>query len=321
MMRIDRNSKNISFPAQLGILLGLIGAGLIIGSLISAVAWLMMTGRPILTMAVDMLKPQYYNAVMVIQAISTFFLFFIPVYVLALICYRRPAKFMGFNTNINFKQIFLLLGILILTFPLSGALAELNKILPISEQWAARFKAMENSRAAQEAALININSFPRYIISLIVIGLLPGLFEEVCFRAGLQNILTRWFKGPWLAIILTAIVFSVIHISYYGFLVRFALGIILGVVFYYSGSIWLSVLFHFLYNGLQVTVLYMFNLSGTKNQKDIEENFPVWAGVVALVFIIYLFIKFRQNSLSQKAKIVEDDFPDDDFHNWAAAQT
>jgi len=317
---VDRNSRNISFPAQLGILLALIGGGLIIGSIIAGIAWIVMTGRPILAMAGDMLKPQYYNAVMVIQAISTFFMFFIPVYIFALICYRKPAKFMGFNTNINLKQIFLILGILILTFPLSGALAELNKILPISREWAAKFKAMEDSRAAQEAALININSFPRYIISLIVIGLLPGLFEEVCFRAGLQNILTRWFKSPSLAIILTAVLFSVIHISYYGFLVRLALGIILGLVFYYSGSIWLSVLFHFLYNGLQVTALYMFNLSGVKNQKGIEESFPIWAGVVALCFIIYLFSRFRHISLSQKAKIVEDD-SNDDFQNWVTAQS
>ena len=319
-MVIDRNSRNISFPAQLGILLALIGGGLIIGSIIAAVAWIVMTGRPILAMAGDMLKPQYYNAVMVIQAISTFFMFFIPVYIFALICYRKPAKFMGFNTNVNLKQIFLILGILILTFPLSGALAELNKILPISREWAAKFKAMEDSRAAQEAALININSFPRYIISLMVIGLLPGLFEEVCFRAGLQNILTRWFKSPSPAIILTAVLFSVIHISYYGFLVRLALGIILGLVFYYSGSIWLSVLFHFLYNGLQVTALYMFNLSGVKNQKGIEESFPIWAGAVALCFIIYLFSRFRQISLSQKAKIAEDD-PNDDFQNWVTAQS
>jgi membrane protease YdiL (CAAX protease family) len=319
-MTIDRNSKNISFPAQLAILIGLILAGLVIGTMISVFAWLIMTGRPILAMATDMLKPQYYNATMAIQVISTFFLFFVPPYFLAVICYRKPVKFLGFNTNINYKQILLLIGILILTFPLSGALAELNKIIPIPIRWATKFKLIENSRAAQEAALININSFPRYIISLIVIGLLPGLFEEVCFRAGLQNILVRWFKGAWLAIILTAIIFSLIHISYYGFLVRFALGIILGIVFYYSGSIWLSVLFHFLYNGLQVTALYMFNLSGAKNQKDIEENFPLWAGVVALIFIIYLFMRFRQISLAQNAKIVEDDFPDDDFHNWATVQ-
>lgn len=116
-MVIDRNSKNIRYPAQLGILLGLIGAGLIIGGLISIAAWLMMTGRPMLGLEQDMLKPQYYNAVMVMQALSTFFMFFVPVYVFALICYRRPAKFIGFNGNINYKQVFLLLGILVLTFP------------------------------------------------------------------------------------------------------------------------------------------------------------------------------------------------------------
>jgi uncharacterized protein len=323
MVITDRNSKNFSYLSQLGILIGLIGAGMIIGSIVSVIIWLMMTGRPILAMANDMLKPQYYNAVMTIQVVSTFFLFFLPVYFFALICYRKPAKFIGFSKNINYKQIFILLGILVLTFPLSGALAELNKVIPIPTTWATKFKVMESSRAAQEAALININSFPRYIISLIVIGLLPGLFEEICFRAGIQNIFTRWFKGPWLAIIITSIVFSLVHISYYGFLVRFALGIILGFVFYYSDNIWLSSLFHFLYNGLQVTALYAFTISGTKDQKDIEENFPLWAGVAALVLIIYLFIQFKKTSLLQRAKVKENDFTEDDFdfNKWPTAQS
>lgn len=320
-MVIDRNSKNFSYLSQFGILIGLIGAGMIIGTLISAGAWLMMTGRSILSMETDMLQPQYYNATMSIQVISTFFLFFVPVYFFALICYRKPSRFLGFNTNINIKQVLLLIGILLLTFPLSGALAELNKIIPIPTNWATKFKVMEDSRSAQETALININSFPKYIISLIVIGFLPGLFEEMAFRAGLQNLLTRWFKGPAIAIIITAIFFSLVHISYYGFLVRFALGVILGLVFYISGNIWLSVLFHFLYNGLQVTALYIYTLHGAKDQKDIEENFPIWAGVVALLLIIYLFLQFRKNSLAEKEKLKEDDFPDDDFHNWAISQS
>ena len=318
---VDRNSKNFSYFSQLGILLGLIGAGLILGTLVSVVAWLIMTGRPILEVEADMLKPQYYNAVMVMQAVSTIFMFYLPVYFFALICYRKPGKFMGFNTNVNVKQILILLGILFLTFPLSGALAELTKIIPLPLNWAAKFKAMEDARALQEAALININSFPKYIISLFVIGFLPGLVEEVCFRAGIQNILVRWLKGPWLAIIITSIIFSLVHISYYGFLVRFALGVILGLIFYYSGSIWLSVLFHFLYNGLQVTALYVYTLSATKNPRDIEENFPAWAGVAALIFIVYLFVKFKETSLQQREKVKEDHEPYDDFHDWATAQS
>jgi uncharacterized protein len=229
---------------------------------------------------------------------------------------------MGFNSSINYRQLLIVLGILILTFPLSGALAELNKIIPIPKDWELKFKAMEAAREAQEAALININSFSKYIISLIVIGLLPGIFEEVCFRGGLQNILVRWLKNPWAAILLTAILFSVIHISYYGFLVRFALGVVLGLIFYYTGNLWLSILFHFLYNGLQVTALYFVTMSGNKATKDIEENFPIWAGLIALVLIVYAFIKLKENSLLQRQKLTSEDIGDpNDFHNWITNNT
>ncbi|MEO6637929.1 MAG: hypothetical protein ABIN25_06610, partial [Ginsengibacter sp.] len=74
-MPADKNSKNISYPAQLGILLGLIGAGLIIGGIVSVAIWMMVTGRPILSMTDDMFKPQYYYVVMVIQGVSTLFMF------------------------------------------------------------------------------------------------------------------------------------------------------------------------------------------------------------------------------------------------------
>ncbi len=318
---IDRNSRNFSFPSQLGILLALIGSGVIVGSIITVGLWIIMTGRPVLGMAQDILNPKYYNAIMWMQAVSTLFMFFLPVYFFALICYRNPSRFIGFNTRISSRQLMIVLAILILTFPLSGALAELNKIIPIPKAWEIKFKAMEASRSAQEAALININSFARYIMSMFIIALLPGIFEEVCFRGGLQNIFNRWLKGPWVAIIVTAFIFSIIHISYYGFLVRFALGIILGLIFYYSGSLWLSIIFHFLYNGVQVTALYLLNKPGIKETKDIEENFPIWAGVVALVLIIYAFIKFREASLlKQQEYILPEDDPND-FHDWIAKES
>jgi membrane protease YdiL (CAAX protease family) len=322
MQTIDRNSKNISFPGQLSILLGLIGAGLVIGTLISAAVWMGMTGRSVLSMEKDILNPKYYNAIMWMQGISTFFMFFLPVYFTALICYRSPSRFMGFKMSVNLRQVFIVIVIVILTFPLSGALAELNKIIPISNSWQIYFKAKEAERAAQEAALININSFSRYVLSMIIIALLPAIFEEVCFRGGLQNILTRWFKGPWIAIILTAILFSAVHISYYGFLVRFALGVILGLIFYYSGSLWLSILCHFLYNGIQVTAMYVSTMNASKNTKDIEENFPIWAGAIALAFVVVAFIKLRQISLSQQQKYVFPELEDpNDYHNWITKES
>lgn len=322
-MTFDRNSRNFSFPGQLGILLGLFGGGLITGSLISAGVWIGMTGRSIISMADDMQNPLYYNAFMLMQAISTLFMFFLPVYFFAMICYKDPSRFIGFKTKFNYRQLLWVMAILVLTFPLSGSLAELTKILPLPQDWEVKFKAMEAARETQEAALININSFYKYIMSMLVIGVLPAVFEEVLFRGGIQNILTRWFKNPWVAILLTGFVFSIIHISYYGFFVRFALGIILGLVFYYTGSLWLAIILHFLYNGLQVTALYLVEgKSDMIASKDIEQNFPVWAGAIALILLIYAFKRLHDISKAEQEKFVYEDVEDpNDFHNWIANQS
>lgn len=313
----DRNSKNFSFPSQIGIFLGLIGAGLIIGSLLSLVVWLGMTNSSFLTMQKDMFKAENYYALMTIQGISTLFMFFLPVIFFAMICYHSASRFIGFDTRVSGKQIMWVIALLILVFPLGGALAELNKIIPIPADWAKTFKAWEDERRVQEAILININTFPKYLMSMFIIAILPAIFEEVCFRAGLQNILTRWFGGPVIAIIVTSIIFSAIHVSYYGFLVRFALGIILGMIFYISGSIWLSILFHFLFNGVQVSVLYFTGAGRDLNAKDVEENFSLLWGPVALIFLWIVFKKFIRASKEVQEKFVYKDPGDpNDFHNW-----
>lgn len=316
----DHNSRNISYPSQLAIFLGLTGGGLIIVSLATFAIWTMMTGEPFPLKSEDIFQPKYYKVNLVLQAVSTFLLFFVPVHVFAAICYRHPLKYLGFNSRFNYKQVLLMTGILILTFPLSGALAELNKMIPISEYWAAKFKAWELAREAQEAALININSFSRFIISLFIIALLPAIFEEAFFRGGMQNLFTRWFKGPWAAIILTSFIFSIIHLSFYGFLVRFALGVVLGFIFYYGKSVWLNILFHFLFNAIQVTALYIMTMKGIKN-KNIEEGFPLWMGAIALFLLLYLFKVFKQTSHLKQSKYVEEITPDDEFHNWTAKNT
>jgi hypothetical protein len=68
--------------------------------------------------------------------------------------------------------------------------------------------------------------------------------------------------NPHVAIILSAAIFSFIHFQFYGFLPRMFLGILLGYMFYITGSLWTSILMHFLNNGAAV-VLYYLNNKGT----------------------------------------------------------
>ena len=317
-MMTVKNSKNFSYPGQIGVLIALLGVGLIIGAVVSALVWVVMTGQSITAMQSDMLNPKYYNAVMMLQVISTLFLFLFPVYFFARICYRRPWEFIGMKTPFSLRQVIAVVVILALTFVFSDTLAQLTQMIPLPKSLEVKFKALETARELQEKALININTLPKYIISMLVIAVLPGFLEEIMFRGGLQNILVRWFKGPWLAIILTSIIFSAIHLSFYGFFVRFALGMFLGMIFYYSGSLWLSILFHFLFNGVQVTMLYLTSTS-LKPTDITEQHLSIWIGLISLGLIVYAFIYFKKISEFSKNKfIVEEQNDENDFDNWIA---
>ena len=47
-----------------------------------------------------------------------------------------------------------------------------------------------------------------------------------------------------------------------------------------------------------------------------KEVFPLWAGILALVLIIYAFIKFREISLLEQQKYVMPEEDPNDFQNW-----
>jgi membrane protease YdiL (CAAX protease family) len=90
--------------------------------------------------------------------------------------------------------------------------------------------------------------------------------------------------------------FSFVHASYYGFLARAGLGMILGYMFYYSKSLWLPIIAHFINNAFAVTMMYYMNKQGTLTTKALDERFPIWYGVIALGLIVALMIVFRNES-------------------------
>ena len=123
--------------------------------------------------------------------------------------------------------------------------------------------------------------------------MIPAIVEELFFRASLQKIFMDIFEKPYWAIVITAIIFSAFHFSYFGFLSRLALGTILGYIYYYSKTIWLPILLHFVNNGIAVVTLYLFRNSATPVEKIMDDNLPIYWGVVALIGIYYLFIQLK----------------------------
>ena len=131
----------------------------------------------------------------------------------------------------------------------------------------------------------------------------PALFEEIFFRGALQNLLERWWKAPLMAVIVTSLLFSLIHMSVYLFLSRAILGFILGLIYQHSKNLWVNIIAHFLNNVVAVIQLFWISRHNGKIEVDkLDPKFPLWGGLIAVGITYGLFLLF--NKVSAKNRIL-----------------
>jgi len=98
----------------------------------------------------------------------------------------------------------------------------------------------------------------------LVLAVTPALCEETFFRGLMLSGLRRW--GPWAAIVITALLFGLLHGSIYRLLPTFLLGLVLGYAVWRSGSLYCSILIHALNNGLIATLVWYSASQELQNQ-------------------------------------------------------
>ena len=296
-------TKRFNYWGQLGILTAFTGVGLIIGGVASLIPLLGkinlgdLKGVSSTQLMDNLLKPENATALRWMQFITTLFLFFLPPVFYALVCHKKPFVHLGFKKSFDIKSAGVVILIMLAALPIVSTLQDLTEMLPWSKAALLRFKAAEDSYNQQVAIIARMNNFWDYLISVIMIAFLPAMFEEVLFRGALQNLFSRWFKMPVLAIVITAIIFSAIHGSYLGFLSRFALGFVLGWIYYRTGNIWLNIVGHFFNNAFAITALYLTTRPGEKTDPSkMDDHFPLWIGLASVAAVYALFILFEKIS-------------------------
>ena len=183
-----------------------------------------------------------------------------------------------------------------LSLLVATSLSYLTNSTPLPDAWKIKFDRLEEEYNRQVSAIISLKNAKDYIMALIIMAFIPAVCEETLFRGGLQNFLTRGTRLPWLSIIVVSILFSLAHFSYYGFLSRFFLGIVLGVIFHYSGRLWLSILAHFINNALAITVLYFSIREGMPLQEAMKQDATSFWGILAVPVVVALFLAFKRIS-------------------------
>ena len=289
----------INYFSQFGLLLALIGVGIVVGSVATiVVVKTMMPHVSVFDMTKALLDPANANAMKVMQLVSTILMFFLPAFLFGLIAYKKPFAYLGFNINISWQQIGLVVLIAWMALFVGSALGDLNERIPIPKHWQQKFRQAEDEYAEQVFAIAKMTNAKDYLIALCMIALIPAVVEETFFRGMMQRFFGDWFRNPWVAIILTSIIFSAIHMSYYGFLARAMLGVVLGLLYYYGKSIWLNILAHFLNNAVAVTYLYMSSLKGKLTKDALEDHFPIWICLLGMVLLAGFLYQFKKESVA-----------------------
>jgi hypothetical protein len=155
----------------------------------------------------------------------------------------------------------------------------------------------------QVKVLSEMSGIPDLIMSLLVMALAPAIFEEVFFRGGLQQMMTKTTGNVLVSVIVTSILFSAIHFSFYGFLSRTAMGIVLGFLFAKSGNLWVPILAHFFNNAVAVLQVYFLKMSGKNIEDSLDDKFPLWVLLIALPVIFYLFNLYKKSIAKDNATL------------------
>lgn len=128
--------------------------------------------------------------------------------------------------------------------------------------------------------------------SFLVVAVFAPIFEEwMCRGMVLRGLLTR-MKPGW-AIVVSALFFAVIHANPWQALNAFIIGVVMGYVYYKTGSLWLTMLIHFVNNGSAVVLAQFASLEETDywiEMMPLSVYIPLCiAGVAILVACLWAF--------------------------------
>ena len=209
----------------------------------------------------DISNPVIIKSLKLIQVISTGLgMFIIPAFAAAFLFDKNFLDFLSLKKKSPLFSYLIVLAISFSSIPIINLLVEWNSNLSLPTSFQSIESWMRNSEQEAEKiteAFLKVNSTSDLFLNIFIIAFLPALGEELFFRGLIQKFFSQMTKNIHAGIILTAVLFSAIHMQFFGFVPRMALGILLGYLLVWSGNLWLPVAAHFINNAGAVIFSYL----------------------------------------------------------------
>lgn len=254
----------------------------------------------------DFSRPGAFTFIRGMQVVQFISLFLVPSLLCGWLFSTNSRQYLGLKKPSHPGYFIAGIGAMLLAIPFTLLLGELNRNIqfpPGIENW---MKEAEEEASRIIKGLLSKNTVKDLILNVICIAGLAAVGEELLFRGMAQRLLIKMFKSPWAGIIIAAFLFSAMHMQFYGFLPRFVLGILLGAIYWYSGSLWVAIIAHFLYDAL-LLVLAFFNPEMLNEETPVRiSSIALMAAVTGLLAVL-LLIWMKKRSTTTYANVFADD--------------
>lgn len=257
-------------------------------------------------------SPQAIALLKYLQILQSIGLFVVPPLILAWLFEGNVAKYLQLNRTTKRQNYLLASALLVVMIPFINYIGELNSQMKLLES----LSGVENwMRKAEDAAQALVEKFMKVetiyglMFNIFMIAVIPAVGEELMFRGVVQKIFTTMTKNYHWGIWISAFLFSAMHMQFYGFLPRMALGALFGYLLVWSGSMWVPILAHFINNAIGTLAYYLIN-NGTVS-KDVEE-WGVGSGqfhyvVISIIFSALLIYLIQRNRDETKMPVNRED--------------
>ena len=234
------------------------------------------------------------NIAILIQGLSSILVFLLPGFLFGYLAHPKPLQYLGLVAPGKNMQILLVVLVMLGAMPvlqfIEGMIGKIN----FGEQ----IRKSQQANDDMMAAFMKMPDLIAFIKAFVVMAIIPAIGEELFFRGVMMRFARKNAKSMVFPIVFSAIVFAFAHSNIYGFASIFMAGVLLGVIYYVTGSLWCSILAHLFFNGLQIVLAYIANTNGTLKHfmegGDAMQLLPyALGGGVLFAVSFYLLLKHK----------------------------
>jgi membrane protease YdiL (CAAX protease family) len=200
--------------------------------------------------------------------------------------FNEVFKFNNASSLLWIAIIVFMIGFVIVTSELDNLV---NYFLPMPEV----FRNIFDVLMARQA----------FIFSVIVVGIIPGIMEELFFRGLILDGLNRNYTQRK-AIIISALLFGIVHLNPWQFYGGFIIGLISAYICINTNSILLSIYIHLFNNTLYtIAVKYreLIPIRGFNSNFATPVEFqPLWFDILGLVILVVGTILLKKGIVKAK---------------------